>query len=133
MTMAGNFSDYLEGKLLDHILRNVPYTSPGAQIWIALYTSDPTDADTGTEVSGGSYARVQCTAWDVVSGGHTQNTNDITFATATANWGTISHVGIRDNSAGGNLLFHGPLAQSKVVNTNDTFKFLAGDLDVTLD
>lgn len=125
-------SNYLENALINHILRNTQHTTPGTSIYVALYTTDPTDADTGTEVSGGSYARVQVTAWDAPSDGATANTSDITFTTASADWGTVSHVGIHDDSAAGNLLFHGSLTQSKVVNNGDTFKFLAGDLDVSL-
>ena len=50
------FSNFMENKIIDHMLRNQAYTPP-ATVYVALYTSDPTDADTGTEVSGGSYAR----------------------------------------------------------------------------
>lgn len=125
-------SNYLEDALINHILRNTAYSSPGTAIWIALYTTDPTDADTGTEVTGGSYARVQVTAWDAPSNGATANTNDINFTQATGDWGTVGWVGIRDNSTGGNLLFHGALTQAKTVNNGDTFKFLAGALDVAL-
>ena len=50
-------SNYLEQKLLDHIYNEVAYSVP-TTIYVALYTDDPTDADVGTEVTGGSYARV---------------------------------------------------------------------------
>ena len=127
-------SNYLESALINHILRNTPYTSPGTSIYIALYTSNPTDADSGSEPSGNNYARVQVTAWDAPSTpGVTQNTNVITFPTASGSWGTITHVGIRDASSGGNLLFHGALAESKAIGTNDVFQFPAGSLDVTMD
>jgi len=124
-------SDYLENKLLDHVLRNVAYTSP-ATIYVALYTTDPTDADTGTEVSGGGYAR-QSAAFDAAAAGATQNSADINFGQATANWGTITHVGLRDAATLGNLLWHGPLTASKTINNGDTFKINLGDLDITLD
>lgn len=125
-------SNDLETKLINHLLRNTQHTTPGTSIYIALYTTDPTDADTGTEVSGGAYAREQCSGWDAPTDGATANTADITFTTATANWGDVSHVGIRDAVTAGNLLFHGSLTASKTVNNGDTFKFNAGDLDVTL-
>lgn len=124
-------SNYLENKVIDHILRNTAYSTPGTSIYIALYTTDPGEADGGTEVSGGSYARVQCTGWDAPSNGATQNTAAITFPTATANWGTVTHVGIRDASSAGNLLYYGALAVSKTVNDGDIFEFLAGALDVS--
>ena len=55
--MAGSFSDYLEDKLLKHAFTNTTYT-PAATMYVGLYTAAPTDAGGGTEVSGGSYARV---------------------------------------------------------------------------
>lgn len=123
-------SNYLENALINAILRNTAYSSP-TTVYAALYTSDPTDADSGTEVTGGSYAR-QSVAFDAPSDGATDNTSDITFPTATAGWGTVTHVGIRDAVSGGNLLFHSPLTDSRVVNNGDTFKFNAGDLDASL-
>ena len=125
------FSDYMENKIIDHMLRNQAYTPP-ATVYVALYTSDPTDADTGTEVSGGSYARQSFTL-TAASGGASSNSADITFPQATADWGTITHVGIRDALTGGNLLMHSALDASKTVNNGDTFKINAGDLDVTVD
>ena len=123
-------SNFLENELIDHILRNAAYTSP-TTVYVALYTSDPTDADSGTEVSGGSYAR-QSVAFSAPSNGATSNSSDITFPTATANWGTITHVALRDAVTTGNMLFHSPLTASKIVNDGDTFKINATDLDVDL-
>ena len=101
------FSDFMENKIIDHMLRNQAYTPP-ATVYVALYTDDPTDADTGTEVSGGAYAR-QSVTLSAASGGATSNSADITFPTATADWGTITHVLLRDASTGGNLLMHSAL------------------------
>ena len=123
-------SNFLENELMDHILRNLAYTSP-TTVYVALYTSDPTDADSGTEVIGGSYARPSV-AFGAPSNGAADNSSDITFPTATANWGTVTHIGLHDALTTGNLLFHSPLAASKAVGDGDTFKINAGDLDVTL-
>lgn len=125
-------SDYLENALLSHILRNTAYTSPGTSVYVSLWTTNPTDAGNGTEATGGSYARVQVTSWDAPSGGATANTGAITFPTATADWGDITHVGIHDASTAGNLLFHGALDSPKTVDNGDVFQFAAGALDVTL-
>lgn len=125
-------SNYLEDALVNHILRNTAYTSPGTAIHVALYTDDPTDADTGTEVSGGSYAREQHTAWTAPSNGATDNGSDIDYGTATASWGTVSHTGIHDDPSAGNLLFHGSLTSSKTVDNGDSFKFPTGDFDVSI-
>ncbi len=125
-------SDYLEDKLIDHILRNTAFPTPGTNIWIGLYTADPSDSGGGTPVSGGSYARVQVTAWDAPSGGATANTNAITFPTATANWGLVCAIGIFDASTAGNLLMWGELTVDKQVDLGDTFSIAAGDLDISL-
>ena len=134
-------SDYLEGQVRAHIFRTASFTKPTV-LAVALCTAAPTDASTGatiTEVSGGSYARVQRDPldanWTAASStdGLTDNAADITFPTATANWGTVTHVAILDSVTlgAGNVLLWGALDVSKVVNSGDTFKFLAGALNVT--
>ena len=130
--MAGSFSDHLENELLDHVLLTGPYTQP-THLYVALYTVAPTDAGGGTEVSGGSYARVQHDSWDVASGGASENTGAITFPQATGDWGTVVAVGIFDADTGGNLLMWADLAASKAIDSGDTAEFADGELDVTLD
>lgn len=124
------FSNYLENAVINAVLRNTSYTSP-TTVYVGLYTTDPTDADTGTEVSGGSYARTSVT-FDAPSNGVTQNTADLTFPTATASWGTVTHIGLHDASSGGNLLFHTALDTSKAIDSGDIFKITTGNLTVTL-
>ena len=99
---------------------------------MALFTTDPTDAGTGTEVSGGSYAR-QSISWNTPASGAVTNSADVTFPQATADYGTVTHIGIYDASSAGNLLYHGALSASKSVTTNDTFIVEAGDLSISLD
>lgn len=125
-------SDYLENALIDATLRNTPYTSP-TTVYVALHTADPTDAGTGTEVSGGSYARTLVT-FGAPSGGVSSNSADVTFSPATASWGTVTHIGIWDSgtTGGGNLLYHTPLDSSKTIDTGDIFKITATNLTVTL-
>jgi len=129
-------SDFLENKLLDHVLGGTAYTAPGTT-YIALFTVAPSDSGGGTEVSGGSYARVaytnNTTNWPAASGGSKSNANVIDFGTATANWGTIVAVAIFDAATAGNMLFYGNLTQSKTVNNGDGFKFLAGKLTISFD
>ena len=124
------FSNYLENALINAVLRNTTYTSP-ATVYVSLYTSDPTDADSGTEVSGGSYARTAVT-FGAPSNGVSTNSADVTFPTSTASWGTVSHIGIHDASTSGNLLFHTPLDTSKTIDSGDIFKITSGNLSVTL-
>lgn len=129
-------SDFLEQAILNHFFRNTDIGAPPSNVYIGLFTAAPSDSGGGTEVSGGSYARATVATtsqWSAPgAAGLTDNINDIVFATATANWGTITHVAIFDAITAGNLLFHGALAASKVVNSGDVFKFLAGALDITL-
>lgn len=124
-------TNYLEDELIDHVLRNLAYTSP-TTVYAALFTAAPGEAGGGTEVTGGAYARTAVT-FGAPSAGATDNTADVTFPTATANWGTVTHVAIMDASTAGNMLLYGALTASKVVNNGDTFKFNTGDLDVTFD
>jgi hypothetical protein len=125
-----NFSNYLENALINATLRNTSYTTP-TTVYVALYSSDPTDSDTGTEITGGSYARTVVT-FGAPSNGVSTNNADVTFPTATGTWGTVSHVGVRDASTAGNLLYHASLATSKTVSSGDIFKITAGNLSVTL-
>ena len=123
-------SNHLENALINATLRNTAYTSP-ATVYAALFTTDPTDAGSGTEVSGGSYARTSIT-FGSPSNGVTTNSADVTFPTCTAAWGTVTHMGIYDASTSGNLLYHTPLDASKTVDSGDIFKISSGNLSVTL-
>ena len=127
------FSDYLETALLNATLRGISYTAPST-VYVALYTTDPTDADVGSEVVGGGYARQPITFSAPVDGNANSNV-DVVFAVATATWGTITHIGLRDAATGGNLLYHIELssANQKTINADDQLKIGAGDLTVILD
>lgn len=111
---------------------------PKRPLYVALFTAAPSDSGGGTEVTGGSYARVAAqpadAAWTAPdgTGGLTDNAAEITFPAPTANWGSVTHIGIFDRLTGGNLLFHGPLTTAKTVNNGDPApKFAIGALDVT--
>jgi hypothetical protein len=123
-------SNYLENALINVTLRNTAYTAP-TTVYVSLWTSDPTDAGSGTEVSGGSYARTAVT-FAAPSNGVTTNDADVTFPTATALWGTVGWIGINDAATSGNLLYHSPLDTAKVIDSGDIFKITTGNLSVTL-
>jgi len=123
-------SNYLENALINGTLRGSTYTAP-TTTYLALYTNDPTDADTGTEITGGSYVR-QAITFSSPSNGATSNSSAIEFPQATADWGTITHVGIRDAVTSGNLLYHTPLDTSKTISNGDIFKITSTNLSVTL-
>ena len=124
-------SNYLENKLLDHVLRGTSYTSP-TTVYVGLYTSDPQDDNSGTEVSGGSYAR-QAISVTTASGGIVTSSADVTFPQATADWGTVSHIGLLDAVSSGNLLMHTELTTSKTISTGDVLKISSGSLTASLD
>jgi hypothetical protein len=124
-------SDYLENKLLDHVLRNISYTSP-TTVFVGLFTADPTDAGTGTEVSGGSYAR-QIVSVTTATGGIVTSSADVTFPQCTASWGTVSHIGLLDALSSGNLLMHTALTTSRSIETGDVLKISTGSLTASLD
>jgi hypothetical protein len=124
-------SDYLELKLLDHSLGTTAFTAP-ATVYVGLYTSSPGDDDSGTEVSGGSYAR-QSASFAAASAGSASTDATITFPAATANWGTITHISIHDASTAGNLLYHGAVTTSKTIESGDTFQISSGNLTISLD
>lgn len=136
--MAGSKSDYLEAKLLDHVLGNTPYSAP-ANVYIALYTTAPTDAGGGVEVVGGNYARValvnNITNWPNASGTPTSKSNGtiITFPIATASWGTIAAFGVFDASTSGNLLYWATLTAPTLVDVGFVATFSNGTLIVVED
>lgn len=135
-------TDFLENKLIDWFFRaqaiGITGASAGAgsgpaTLYFGLLTAAPSDSSGGTEVSGGSYARVAVTTGTSAfantqasgtgastgTGGTTSNSNAITFPAPTANWGSVTHFGVWDASSGGNLLIHGALTTPKTVNNGD--------------
>lgn len=133
--MAGSFSDYLENALLNHVFEGTAYTAPST-LYIGLYTTAPTDAGGGTEVSGNNYSRVSCTpstTFQTSTTGATQTIVAVTFPQATGTWGTVTAFGIFDQATSGNLLAWGDLTLSKLIQNGDTASFASGDIDITLD
>lgn len=123
-------SNYLENALINGTIRGTTFTAP-TTVYVALFTSDPTDANTGTEVSGGSYARTAVT-FAAPTNGVTTNNADVTFPQATASQGTIGWIGLMDSLTSGNLLYHTPLDVAKTIDSGDIFKIATGSLSVTL-
>ena len=125
-------SNFLENALINATLRNTTYTSP-ATVYVSLWTSDPGDDASGTEVStsGTGYARTAVTM-GAPSNGVSLNTAAVEFAQATASYGTVGWIGINDAVTAGNLLYHSPLTTSKTIDTGDIFKIAIGSLSVTL-
>lgn len=127
--MAGNLSNYLENKLIDHFLGTTSYTMP-TPVYVALYTVTPSDTGGGTEVTGGSYAR-QTAAFTASSGGATSNSGNIDFTNMPA--ATVVAIGIHDALTSGNLLLWGTLTSNKTTDAGDTLRIATGDLDISID
>ena len=130
-----NASKYLEDSIVNYFLRNQNVTRP-AQHFLALYISNPTDENTGSEVAGGGYVRkpIQFNAPVMVNGKTTiANNAEIRFPVATANWGNISHWGVLDAVTGGNLLTHAPVTVPKLIDSGDEAKFNAETLTIDVD
>jgi hypothetical protein len=139
-------SDYLENLVIDHLFRTRTFAKPTA-LYLALFTSAPSDSGGGTEVTGGSYARVNLapldTNWNATQGGTSGNSSGVTGQTAnavaitypapTANWGTVTHFGIFDAASGGNLLIWDALVNSRTILSGDPApSFPIGALQVTV-
>jgi len=126
-------SDYLQDQLRKHVFRTGSFTKPAA-LHVSLHTANPTDAGTGTEVSGGSYARVQRDPGDAnwsagtPTDGITNNVAAITFPSPTANWGVVTHVAIWDASTAGNMICYATLTPKTVNNGDAAPSFLASSL-----
>ena len=125
-----SFSNTFETRVLSWVFTSGSATRP-TEWHVALYTAAPSDTGGGTEVSGGAYAR-QSVAF-TVSGNTATNSAALEYPTATASYGTVTHVGVFDASTGGNLIAYAALTASKSIDTGDVLRLPAGDLDITLD
>ena len=129
-----NMSNYLEVKLLNETLNGVAFTAVNNP-YISLHTADPTDTGLGTEVSGGSYARV-ASSFATASGasGVVLSNADATWLTATGGgFGTVGWIGLHSAATGtGNMLYHTALDVTKTIDAGDIFKITTGNLSVTL-
>lgn len=124
----GSKSNYLESKVLRHVINAAAYTAP-ATLYLALYSSDPTEADTGTELSGGSpaYARKSIT-FGTEANGTVANSASISVNVPT---GTATHWGIRDALTGGNLMYFGAFDVPISTTSGTPLVFAIGDLTVS--
>jgi hypothetical protein len=132
--MSNAASDYLENKLLDHVLGNTTFTQP-ADVYLALFTAvtgletnNPTSEVTS---SGTDYAR-QTVTFAAAVDGTAETDATVTFPVATATYGTVTHVAIMDAATAGNVLFYGALNSSKLIEENDQFVVTAGNLTITM-
>ena len=130
-----SFSDYLEEKVLSHVFTNTSYTAP-TTVYVGLFTAAPSDTGGGTEISTSStgYAR-QSAAFTVSGTSPTKaaNSSAIDFPTATADWGSITHLAVFDAATGGNMLAFSAATTAKTINNGDILRIPAGSLEIRLD
>lgn len=125
-------SDYSEKLILDYLMTAGSVTRP-TNWYVALYTSAPSDAGGGTELSGNGYVREAVTFAVATSGtGTTSNTGAVVFTAVGGDWGSITHMGIHDASSSGNLLWHGSLAAAKTVLDGDSLEFSVNNINLTV-
>ena len=143
-------SNYVEDRTLDFWLKaNSTGTTTPAKVYVALFTSGDSTGGTaenleaGTltnECAGAGYQRKEAT-FGTISNGSVSNSGNITFPTATGNWGTITHVAVMDaeahaqagDSAGaGNVLYYGALTTAREILTDDTFQITTANLTISL-
>ena len=128
-------SNYLEEAILNYFFRNQAVAQP-TTLYLALYINDPTDADTGTEVSGGGYSRKQVTFGAPVQTGDKcviLNNAKIEFDIATTDWGSVSHWGIRTAASGGNLLCRGSFSRVENVQSGNRLTIEMGNLQISME
>lgn len=134
-------SIYAQNKLIDFFLRAQTF-SPPATVYVALFADQVGPDGRGTEIAAAGYARVAVTegllAWAGTQGpgsttpstgtsGETTNNAPIAFPAPTANWGTITSIGVYDAATLGNLLFYATLITPKVVNNGDPRPVIAAN------
>jgi len=127
-----SFSNTFETHVLNYVFTATSVTRPTAW-YLALFTSNPAEDASGTEVSTSGTAYARQSAAFTVSGNTASNSAAIEFPTATASYGTVSHVGVFTASSGGDLVAYAALSTSKAIDTGDVFRVPSGDLDITLD
>lgn len=124
-------STYLANKIVDGTLPSVTAASPASK-YLALFFADPTDDNiTTNEVSGAWYARIGSGAWSAAVSGMRANSDTLSFAAITGSAVTVSHWGIYDAAASGNLLYSGEFPEPMTFNVGAVPTALPGDLEIT--
>ena len=128
-----SFSNSAETLVLNWILDPLSSPTRPSATYLALFTTDPGETGSGTEVStsGTAYAR-QSVAF-TVTGNTASNNAAVEFPTATASYGTVTHIAVFDASTAGNMIAYAALSSSKSIDTGDVLRIPLNDLDITLD
>lgn len=138
-------SNYLENKLVDHLLRGISYAPP-ATGFVALFTTPTSDAGGGTEVTGGGYVRaavpLNATNWSgtqaagstTASTGTTGTTgNNLKIDFPLMPTATVTHWALYDAAVGGNMLFHTAMSEPVSVQATGSANFPINALTIAFD
>jgi len=130
--MPGNFTNFLENSLLNHLFDLASFTIP--DLYLSLHTGNPGETD-GYEVTGTGYTRVYTLFddWILSGDGLIHNYEEIVCPMAEGYWGWITYFGLYDAASSGHLLVYGPLTPSEEIDFGDIVKFGWYDLSITLD
>lgn len=123
---------YLQERLLDHVLRQVPYRAP-SELWLAIYKTPVDDNGKGTEMAGNGYTRQRIDFAGKVQAGFAKNLSEVRFMVAKEDWGDAVELAVMDAETGGNVLFHGVLARRKRIEKGDQIRFAPGDVSMQVE
>lgn len=98
-------------------------------LYLALFTGNPTPLGNGPEVTGGSYER-QVIEFGSIVNNKISNNALIAFGGLPA--GTVTHWGIFDAETNGNLKVYGALDYSVVAQAGDEINFPVGNLSISI-
>jgi hypothetical protein len=122
-------SDSFENKILDAGFGAGTLTKP-ANVYVALYSTAPTDSTSGTELTGNGYAR-QVVSFGTAANGAVTSSGNVTFAANGSSWLTAVSVALTDASTSGNIMVYGALSPSRTLQDGDTLTFSTGNISVT--
>lgn len=134
----GGWGTGIPQEILDHVLKNSTYTTPGTSVWLALGKNLTADSaynfSTWTETSGTGYGRKQVTSWYAPTNGSTCNLSEVLFANPpiAVEWGSITHAAIYNASSSGNVLLWGKLRSPIWIIDGDGLKFAPTDIDISI-
>lgn len=136
------FSNYLESGILEHTLRGNTLSTP-ASVFVALFTSDPGDDNSGVELTDSAYLRQDAAKGGTINSGWTapsvqtdgmmsSNAKLIQFPPIADGSVTISHYALFDSQGGGNMLYHAAFTTAKTLEINDVLSIDIGGIEVVL-
>jgi hypothetical protein len=116
-----SWSTSARGGVLDTLLEGA---------YLALYTTTPSDAGGGTELTGDSYSRQAVTfeRTDAVA----VSDVDVNFDCEGEDWGELVAAALFDAPTDGNFLMWEPLSEPRTVEDGDSIQFAAGAIAVEL-